>query len=679
MASWQDERDTLASWDIIRYSPSCRSSRLTGTQLVVYDADQCQYGQQRRWLADAKSTSKDSTPVVFPGSASATVKDAPPVPKLETPITPSLEPKAPPPDATPQIPLTPDAPKPAPASASSPPPTTPSEASTPPPPPPPPPPPALPKQTHRFRNFFFSVTFLTILGYAGGVYFSLQNDNFHDFFTEYIPFGEQLVLEIQDRQFRNRFPLATPGTIPTPHYPSVTIPKRSGATWRVAEKEDPNKAQLDRDGPYKNAKKDEEKPDDAVKTITTAAAATATVLSEKPLGDPKSAAHHLDDSKKGSAKTTSLHGPQIPPAAVEHHDPIMHELVNIINSVIEVVNQHDAKQHFDDAIVSAKQEVKNVNEKIQELKTAQTTPLADKLKEQELEFTKVAAGIVQTMESQLQAVENKWRDEFEQERDKLAESYHAKLKSELERADELSQQKLKNELLEQALKLKQQWQAELQDRVEKEREGRLARLKELADDVHKLGELTGTWTEVLDTNLQTQKMHVALDAVKASVNDSHQPRPFVAELAALKEVAADDEVVKAAIASINPVAYQKGVSSPAQIIDRFKRVAVEVRKASLVPEDAGVFGHASSWVASKLLFRKRGLATTNDVEAILARTETYLQEGDLDKAAREMNQLQGWSKTLAGDWLKEVRVLLEVRQAVDVIAAETRLKSLRGE
>ncbi|KAK6340901.1 Formation of crista junctions protein 1 [Orbilia brochopaga] len=637
----------------------------------------CQLGylQQRRWLADAKSKSAASTPPVLPGTASATAKEAPPVPKLETPITPSLEPKAPPPDATPQIPLTPDAPKPTSTSTSSP-PTKPSEATT------PPPPPALPKQTHRFRNFFFSVTFLTILGYAGGVYFSLQNDNFHDFFTEYIPFGEQLVLEIQDRQFRNRFPLATPGSIPPPHYPSVTIPKRSGATWRVAEKEDPNKAQLDRDGPYKNAKKDDQPTadkDDAVKTITPAAAVTATVLSETQLPDPKSAAEHLNDSKGAGKKTTSLHGPQISPAPVEHHDPIMHELVNIINSVIEVVNQHDAKQHFDDAIVSAKQEVRNVNEKIQELKTAQVTPLADKLKEQELEFTKVAAGIVQTMESQLQAVENKWRDEFEREKDKLAENYHAKLKAELERADELSQQKLKNELLEQALKLKQQWQAELQDRVEKEREGRLARLKELADDVHKLGELTGTWTEVLDTNLQTQKMHVALDAVKASVNDPHQPRPFVAELAALKEVAADDEVVKAAIASINPVAYQKGVSSPAQIIDRFKRVAVEVRKASLVPEDAGVFGHASSWLASKLLFRKKGLATTNDVEAILARTETYLQEGDLDNAAREMNQLQGWAKTLAGDWLKEVRVLLEVRQAVDVIAAETRLKSLRGE
>ncbi|KAF3918956.1 hypothetical protein ABW20_dc0107619 [Dactylellina cionopaga] len=648
-------------------SSPLRNAALTARTRTAPLACQLGYLQQRRWLADKKSPSSSSsgpTPVILPGSQT-TIKDAPPVPKLETPITPSLEPKTPPPNATAQVPLTPD-----PKSA---PPPRPSEAVTPPPPPPPPVHTAIPKQTHRFRNFFLSASLLTLLGYAGGVYYSLQNDNFHDFFTEYIPFGEQIVLEVQDQQFRNRFPKAIPGTIPTPHYASVTIPKRSGATWKLSEKEDPNKAQLDRDGPYKNARKGDEN----VTVVTPAAAATATVLSETDTPDPKSAAHHVSVTKKDN--TASLHTEKISPAPVEHHDPIMHDLVKIINSVIEVINHSDAKKHFDSAIVSAKEEVKNVNEKIQELKAATTEPVAEKLKEQEIEFTKVASGIVQTMEGQLIAVENKWREEFERERDNLAETYRLKLKTELERSDELSEARLKNELLEQALKLKREWYAELQDRVEKERDGRLGKLKELAEDVEKLGQVAGVWTDTLDKNLQIQQMHVALEAVRASVDNPEQPRPFVRELAALKEVSAEDEVVKAAIASINPAAYQKGVASPAQIIDRFRRVAVEVRKASLVPEGAGVFGHASSWVASKLLFKKSGLATTDDVEAILARTETFLQEGDFDKAAREMNQLQGWAKTLAGDWLKEVRVLLEVRQAVDVITAQARLQSLRRE
>ena len=61
---------------------------------------------------------------------------------------------------------------------------------------------------------------------------------------------------------------------------------------------------------------------------------------------------------------------------------------------------------------------------------------------------------------------------------------------------------------------------------------------------------------------------------------------------------------------------------------------------------------------------------------MLARTEVLLEEGDLDAAAREMNGLNGWAKVLSKDWLAECRRVLEVRQALDVIATEARLQSL---
>jgi len=82
-------------------------------------------------------------------------------------------------------------------------------------------------------------------------------------------------------------------------------------------------------------------------------------------------------------------------------------------------------------------------------------------------------------------------------------------------------------------------------------------------------------------------------------------------------------------------------------------------------------------VLSKLMFKKNGLAQGNDVESILAKTETYLEESNVDSAAREMNQLSGWARTLANDWLREARLVLEVQQALDVIAAEARVQSLR--
>ena len=61
----------------------------------------------------------------------------------------------------------------------------------------------------------------------------------------------------------------------------------------------------------------------------------------------------------------------------------------------------------------------------------------------------------------------------------------------------------------------------------------------------------------------------------------------------------------------------------------------------------GAASHAASWVLNKVLFKKQGLPVGEDVESILSRVETLLEEGELDAAAREMNGLEGWAKVLS--------------------------------
>jgi len=276
----------------------------------------------------------------------------------------------------------------------------------------------------------------------------------------------------------------------------------------------------------------------------------------------------------------------------------------------------------------------------------------------------------------MQEQEAHWKEEYESEREKLAQSYKQKLQSELEVAQKVYDQRLKNGLLEQSIALQRSFSSTIRDRVETERDGRLSKLTELSDSIHELEKLTAEWNSVVDANLKTQHLVVAVEAVKTTLEKADAPKPFTTELAALKEIAADDPVVAAAIASINPAAYQRGIPTASQLIDRFRRVAAEVRKAALLPEDAGVASHLASLAMSKFLFKKSGLAVGTDVEAVLARTEVLLEEGDLDGAAREMNGLDGWAKVLSRDWLGEVRRVLEVRQALDVIATEARLQTL---
>jgi mitofilin len=348
------------------------------------------------------------------------------------------------------------------------------------------------------------------------------------------------------------------------------------------------------------------------------------------------------------------------------NEPVVQDLVKIINDIITVANADKDNLKFSGTLNRAKGELTKVGSKIKALKTAAEKDAEAKIKSEKEDFDRAAKELIRRVEAEMAHQQSEWQEEYQTERQKIQQSYEQKLKAEIEQANKVNEQRLHNELLKQAVEMKQKFIADVKDKVEEERNGRLGKLTDLSNTVTELEKLTTDWNSVVDANLKTQHLHVAVEAVRSNLEKTQIPRPFIRELAALKEIASDDPVVNAAIASINPTAYQRGIPSSAQLIDRFRRVAAEVRKASLLPEDAGVASHASSYLLSKLLFKKKGLATGDDVESILTRTETFLEEGDLDGAAREMNGLQGWAKALSRDWLGEVRKVLEVQQALDV-------------
>ncbi|QLI69558.1 MICOS complex subunit MIC60 [Metarhizium brunneum] len=564
--------------------------------------------------------------------------------------------------------------------------------------PPPPPPPteatkALAKKkksfSQRLRSFVFTLMVLGAVGFAGGVWYSRINDNFHDFFTEYIPYGEQAVLYLEELEFKKKFPDAVSHDSQSRETgKQVKIPAQSGASWRVAESSDASSRHSSASpATVKPVIKQAEKKDIADKTPSdpvTAQSKPAEKATPKAVGE-----HPTTDSSKPSSKK-EFKAPEVnepsrfPPlepidlmGLSEAKDPIVRDLVHMLNDLILVVNADGAHGRYSTTIAKAKNEVLRIGSRLRDLKKGIEKKAAGEVKSSIEEFDTAATELIKRVENTMLSQEIEWRREFEEEMKSVRNSYDERVQLLMEREKKLNEEKLQNQLLEQALALKKEFVQEVKDRVEKEREGRLGKLADLSSAVSELEKLTVGWNGVVDTNLKTQQLHVAVEAVRASLENATHPKPFIRELVALKEIADDDAVVDAAIASLNPLAYQRGVSTPSLLIDRFRRVAAEVRKASLLPDDAGVASHASSWVLSHVMFKKEGLAEGNDVESTLTRTQTYLEEGDLDSAAREMNSLQGWAKTLSKDWLGEVRKVLEVQQALDVIATEARLQSLR--
>ena len=703
-----------------------------------------------------KPSIHDSNTIVLPGSQSQTAvgptprPPGPVTPGQPLPIIPSSS-KEIPPANIPLVPPPPTGSKSQTAAPSSiPPPPIPPKAaqiSPSPPrpshPPPPLPPPPQKRKPRRFLRFLLTLLVLSGLSFAAGTWYSLISDNFHDFFTEYIPFGEDAVLYFEEREFRRRFPNALSPTnrssTTSDSGPKVTIPGKSGLSWKVAEDQNnPGGSDLGTRGRHMSAL-EENKPkpkvetaqrtpseatkDDKVKAVDTAkkdAASTPSRLpspqSRLPAPSPpppapvpappaltttkpnptsevgRSEKHDTKADSAFNATKTVITGvmdtkakakpnkmpevdepsifipiTRIDPLKIFNADePVVQDLVKILNDIITVVNADSNSGRFNSTITKAKSELAGVGSKIMALKNAEKKVADEKIKSTQTQFDNAARELVRRLEAEMRDQEARWKDEFETERDKISHTYEERLRSEVERSNQLEQQRVRNQLLEQAIVLKKQFAAGVRDQVETERDGRLSKLSELSDSVSELQNLTSAWNKVVDSNLKTQHLQVAVEAVRSSLDNADRPRPFIRELAALKEIAADDPIVNTAIASINPSAYQRGVPTSAQLIDRFRRVAGEVRKAALLPEDAGVASHAASLLVSRFLFKKNGRAVGDDIESVLTRTETLLEEGNLNDAAREMNGLQGWAKTLSSDWLVEVRRVLEVRQALDV-------------
>ncbi|KAJ5108995.1 Small GTPase superfamily Rab type [Penicillium angulare] len=547
-----------------------------------------------------------------------------------------------------------------------------------------------PRKRGSFRRFLLYLILTSGFAYGGSIFLALKSDNFHDFFTEYVPYGEECVLYFEERDFYRRFPNASRHSnrivaAPREEGKPVTIPSKSGLSWKVTGEEESG-SDVSKSGPHMSAKAHEGS------TKTEAAnpeQRTAAVTKAKEQKAAKTEAKSAPKEEKKEEKPVSLDEPRKPAVTTlnnieflksqEGDESVVQELVKTFNDIVTVISADENAGKYSAPVAKAKEELQKIGEKISAIRSEASQAAQDELNKAHATFDESAKELVRRFEEVRSSDIASFREEFESEREKLALAYQDKIKVELQRAQDLAEQRLKNELVEQAIELNRKYVHEVKDLVEREREGRLSKLNELTANITELEKLTTGWSNVIDTNLKTQQLQVAVDAVRSVVERTEIPRPFVRELVAVKELAADDPVVDAAIASINPTAYQRGIPSTAMIVERFRRVASEVRKASLLPEDAGIASHAASMVLSKVMFKKDALADGDDVESILVRTESLLEEGQVDAAAREMNGLQGWAKILSKDWLADVRRVLEVKQALEVIETEARLQCLRVE
>ncbi|KAJ2595207.1 hypothetical protein GGF39_003919, partial [Coemansia sp. RSA 1721] len=240
-----------------------------------------------------------------------------------------------------------------------------------------------------------------------------------------------------------------------------------------------------------------------------------------------------------------------------------------------------------------------------------------------------------------------------------------------------AEERVASELAAQRDLLERRFNRFVRARVDEERGGRLAHLDRVEAQLRQLAQLAQESGDMIRQSRAVSKLGIAISALKSAAVGAQVQTPFASELSALASAATTDfPATRAAFASIPRDIAELGVPSQTELESRFDSVRREIRSVALVPENGNLGSQVLSATLSKVMFEKEGLVEGDDVEAVLSRAGFYLKQHNLDLATRELNQLKGWPKKLAEDWIASARCRLEVEQAISVAESEALLAKL---
>jgi hypothetical protein len=156
---------------------------------------------------------------------------------------------------------------------------------------------------------------------------------------------------------------------------------------------------------------------------------------------------------------------------------------------------------------------------------------------------------------------------------------------------------------------------------------------------------------------------IALTALKSA---TERGGPFMAELDALASISPDDP----AVAGLRPHAAT-GVASRAELVRKFGDVADTILAAIHQPDpNEGIGQRLLSSALSVVKVRPVGNVEGATPEAILARMEDKLQNGDLKGAALEWESLPEAGKAVSTEYVSLLKTRIDIEALVgDALAA----------
>ena len=193
---------------------------------------------------------------------------------------------------------------------------------------------------------------------------------------------------------------------------------------------------------------------------------------------------------------------------------------------------------------------------------------------------------------------------------------------------------------------------------------------------------THTHTHIGETTRRQQALRTACDSLYTALQRANSnPDPteyysFASEIAAVRQASQGDHFILSMLDSIPQAAFN-GLQSEAGLKERFRKVKRICRRVALVPESGGGIGtYVLSFIQSLLTISAWtstavGRVTPSnkmDTFDLLNQADVQLSRSNLEGAVQAANCLQGEPRRVAQDWLRNARLYLETRQAVELIS-----------
>uniref|UniRef100_A0A8C6AWG6 MICOS complex subunit MIC60 n=1 Tax=Monodon monoceros TaxID=40151 RepID=A0A8C6AWG6_MONMO len=182
---------------------------------------------------------------------------------------------------------------------------------------------------------------------------------------------------------------------------------------------------------------------------------------------------------------------------------------------------------------------------------------------------------------------------------------------------------------------------------------------------------------------KAHQLWLSVEALKYRMKTASADLPTVplgSAVEAIRVSCSDSEFAQALSAALPPESLTRGVYSEETLRVRFYAIQKLAHRVAMIDETRNsLYQYFLSYLQSLLLFPPKQLKPPaelcpedTDTFKLLSYASYCIEHGDLELAAKFVNQLKGESRRVAQDWLREARVTLETKQIVEVLTAYAR-------